>query len=167
MKNVNKAILIALGMALPVCVMASPDEVTIRVMEMDEHAADAVTTHIELPEMAADEAKEHAAKGLETANKNREDEHKDADHDADHDDGEDRDHAMDREDDHEREMDREEEHEREIDVDREDRKDVEHEGRDREEVEHDGPDLGHDGASSRPDFEAPVQDAERSSHDSK
>lgn len=124
MKNLNKAILIALGMALPISVMASPDDdVTIRMMDTNERATEAVTSQIELPEAADDRAREHAAKGLETANKNRDGEHDDMNAE-----GDDRDH----------EMDREVEHEREMETERDDRKDVEHEGMDREEVEREG-----------------------------
>jgi hypothetical protein len=147
MKNLNKAIIIALGMALPLSVMASPgDDVTIRMMEMNEHAADTVTSHIELPDTANDHAREHAANGLETANNSR---GGDMDHENDHDaNGGDRDHEMDRENEHEREMDREDDHEREMDSERDDRKDVEHDGLDREEVERDGLDNGSHGSDS-------------------
>ena len=139
MKNLNKTILIALGMALPLSVMASPDDdVTIRMMEANEQTTQAVTRHIELPEAAENRAKEHAAEGLETANRNR---------NRNGDDGE---HEMEREESHEREMEREmerdESHEREMD--RDDRKDVEHEGIDREEIEREG--LGHGGDTSQP-----------------
>ncbi len=141
MKNLNKTILIALGMALPLSVMASPDDdVTIRMMEVNEHSTQAVTRHIELPEAAENRAKEHAAEGLETANRNR-------NRNRNGDDGE---HEMEREESHEREMEREmerdESHEREMD--RDDRKDVEHEGIDREEIEREG--LGHGGDTSQP-----------------
>ena len=135
MKNLNKAILIALGMALPLSVMASPDDdVTIRIMEMNEHAAEAVTGHIELPEAADDHARENAAKGMETANENRNEEHGDSDHDID---DNDRDHEMEREEDHEREMEREEDHEREMD---------------------------HGSDDAQPEFEAPERDDDPSSH---
>ena len=139
MKNLNKTILIALGMVLPLSVMASPDDdVTIRMMEANEQTTQAVTRHIELPEAAENRAKEHVAEGLETANRNR---------NRNGDDGE---HEMEREESHEREMEREmereESHEREMD--RDDRKDVEHEGIDREEIEREG--LGHGGDTSQP-----------------
>lgn len=163
MKNLNKAILIALGMALPLGAMASPDDdVTIRMMEVNEHAADAVTSHIELPEAADDHAREHAAKGLETANKNR-----DRDHDMDREDNhEDRDREMDRDEDHEREMDREEDHERDMDTERDDRKDVEHDGMDREEVEREGlDDIDHAGDNGQPEIDMPGSDGEGSGHD--
>jgi len=135
MKNLNKAIIIALGMALPLSVMASPgDDVTIRMMDMNEHAADTVTSHIDLPGAADDHAREHAANGLETANSNR---GGDMDSGNDHDvNGGDR--EMDRESEHEREMDREDDHERDMASERDDRKDVQHEGMDREEVEREG-----------------------------
>jgi len=147
-------------MALPLSVMASPDDdVTIRMMEVNEHAAEAVTSHIELPEIADDHAKDHAADGLETASN---------DHDAE---GEDREHEI--EEDHEREMDREEEHGLEIDVDREDRKDVEHGGIDREEVEREGIDnIDHGSEDARPEIDVadqgidgPGQDAGATGHE--
>ena len=139
MKNLNKTILIALGMVLPLSVMASPDDdVTIRMMEANEQTTQAVTRHIELPEAADDRAKEHATEGLEATNRNR---------NRNGDDGE---HEMEREESHEREMEREmerdESHEREMD--RDDRKDVEHEGIDREEIEREG--FSHGGDISQP-----------------
>ncbi|GMR01621.1 MAG: hypothetical protein BMS9Abin19_1027 [Gammaproteobacteria bacterium] len=171
MKNLNKAILIALGMALPLSVMASPDDdVTIRMMEVNEHATEAVTSHIELPEIADDHAGEHAAEGLETASNDHDD---DMDQEKEHDaDDEKLDHEINREEEHDREMDREEEHELEIDVDREDRKDVEHKGIDREEVEREGiDDIDHGDNRSfdapGSELDAPGQDHEPSSHDSK
>jgi len=165
MKNLNKAILIALGMALPLSVMASPDDdVTIRMMEINEHAAEAVTNHIELPEAADDHAREHAADGLDTASNDHDgDMDQEKEHDAD---DETRDHEMDREEEHEREMDREEEHERDIDVDREDRKDVEHEGIDREEVEREGiDDIDHGSDNAQPEIDGPGQDIGETSHE--
>lgn len=163
MKTLNKAIFIALGLALPVSVMASPDDdVTIRMMDASEHATEAVTREIELPEVADEHAKEHAAKGLDTANKNRmrehgdDAEHGDVDHDRKHE------HDMDSED-REHEMEREQEHEREMEMEREDRKDIEHEGMDREEVERE--DVEHDNTDSRPEFEAPEQGGGMSGHD--
>ena len=169
MKNLNKAILIALGMALPLGVMASPDDdVTIRMMEVNEHAADAVTSHIELPEVANEHAREHAAGGLDTANKNRDrDMDREGDHEAENGDHDrDRDREMDREEDHEREMDREEDHERDMDSERDDRKDVEHDGMDREEVERDGlDDIDHAGDNGQPEIDVPGQDGDASGHD--
>ncbi len=140
-------------MALPLGVMASPgDDVTIRMMEVNEHAVDAVTSHIELPEAADDHAREHAADGLDTANKNRDKNmEREENHEAD---GGDRDHEMDREEDHEREMDREEEHERDMATERDDRKDVEHDGIDREKVEREGLDaIDHGGDNTPPDID--------------
>ncbi len=165
MKNLNKAILIALGMALPLGAMASPDDdVTIRMMEMNEHAADAVTSHIELPEAADDHAREHAANGLETANNNR---GGDMDREKDHDmDEGDRDREMDRDEEHERDMDREEDHERDMDTERDDRKDVEHDGMDREEVEREGlDDIDHAGDNGQPEIDVPGSDGEGPGHD--
>ena len=130
MKNLNKTILIALGMVLPLSVMASPDDdVTIRMMEANEQTIEAVTRHIDLPEAATERAKVHAAEGLEAANRNR---NRNGDMDGDHD--------------MEREMERVESHEREMN--RDDRKDVEHEGMDREEVERKG--FGYGGDISQP-----------------
>ena len=130
MNNLNKTILITLGMALSLSVMASPDDdVTIRMMEVNEQSTEAVTSYIELPEAAAERAKEHAAEGLEAANRNR---NRNGDMDGDHD--------------MEREMERVESHEREMN--RDDRKDVEHEGMDREEVERKG--FTHGGDISQP-----------------
>lgn len=162
MKNLNTAILIALGMALPLSVMASPDDdVTIRMMEANEQAVESVTTHIELPEAADDHARDHAAKGLDMANNEKSDER---DHEMDN--KEDRDHEMDKErgDEHERDMDREDERERDMDrederdmeSERDDRKDVEHDGMDREEVEREGLDnIDHRGDNRSDNFEAP------------
>ncbi len=156
MKNLNTAILIALGMALPLSVMASPDDdVTIRMMEANEQAIESVTTHIELPEAADDHARDHAAKGLDMANNENSDER---DHEMDN--KEDRDHEMDKERDneHERDMDREDEHERDMESERDDRKDVEHDGMDREEVEREGlDDIDHRGDNRSDDFEAADQ----------
>ncbi len=160
MKNLNTAILIALGMALPLGVMAAPgDDVTIRMMEVNEHEIEDVTSHIELPEAADDHAREHAAKGLDTANNAKND---DREHDMDKEDvdQEGRDHEIEREEEHEREMDREEEHERDIETERDDRKDVEHQGIDREEVEREGlDDIDHDGDNAQRDIEIQERDA--------
>jgi uncharacterized membrane protein YgcG len=124
MKNLNKAILIALGMALAPGVMASADDdVTIRMMEVNEYASDAVTRHIELPEAADDRASDHAADGLEAANRNRNRNRNGQNEDADMDD-DDRDYAMIRE----REMEREREQYREREMDRSNHIDVEHGG---------------------------------------
>jgi len=195
MKNLNKAILIAMGMALPLGAMASPDDdVTIRMMDANEHAADAVTREIELPEMASEHAKEHAAKGLDTANRNRDGEHADNDRHSDHEtDDEDHNHDMDRDSDRdqehdmdrererehdmeremerEHEMEREDQRDRDMEMNREDRKDIEHGGMDREEVEREYPDGDHGpdsmdrGNESRMDRDLPDQDNDMSSHD--
>ncbi len=129
MKNLNKSILIALGMALPLSVMASPDDVTIRMMEANEQATEAVTRHIELPE---------AAERLEEQNRIR-NQNRNRNGDMD---GDERDHEMERAEEHEREMEREREERHEREMDRDERKDVEHEGIDREEVERKGPGRG-------------------------
>ncbi len=152
MQNLNKAIIIALGMALPLSVMASPgDDVTIRMMDMNEHATDAVTSHIELPEAVDDHARKHAANGLTTANNNHGSKmDRESEHDAN---GGDR--EMDKENQHEREMDREDDQEREMTSERDDRKDVQHEGMDREEVARDGLDnVDHGGDASHSGFDS-------------
>lgn len=179
MKNLNKAILIAMGMALPLGAMASPDDdVTIRMMDASEHAGEAVTREIELPDVANEHAKEHAARGMDTANKNR---NRNGDHDGDMDRERDRDHEADDEDhshdmdrerererehEMEREMEREHEMEREDESDREDRRDVEHDGMDREEVEREYPDGDH-GSDSQMEREDREQDMDKSSDDMK
>lgn len=128
MNNLNKTMLITLGMILPLSVMASPDDdVTIRMMGANENASEAITRQIELPEAASERAKEHASEGLEAANKNR-NRNGEMDRSRERDvDGDDRDHEMERE----REREREESHEREMD--RDDRQDIEQERRNREE----------------------------------
>ncbi len=179
MKNLNKTIAIVLGMALPLTVMASPDDdVTIRMMEVNEHAVDAVTSHIDLPAAADDHAREHAANALETANKNRDGEHDSKDNENEHamEGSDNRDHEMERDDGHEREIDNEQEHEREMDredgherdmeTERDDRKDVEHEGVDREEIEREGVDeIDHGGNNTQPEIDVPDHDNNQSSHD--
>jgi len=171
MKNLNKAILIALGMILPLSVMASPDDdVTIRMMEANEHASESVTSHIELPEAADDHAIEHATNGLDTANNDHSgDLEKDREHEVDRDD--------DREDEHERDLDldREEDHERDVETERDDRKDIEHEGIDREEVEREGDEnidhsegfegVDHDSENAQQEIDAPEQDFEAPGND--
>ena len=161
MNKLNKAILIALGMSLPLSVMASPgDDVTIRMMQANERAGEAITRNIELPETANHHARENAANGLDMANNKRDGKHgdkerdSDSDKDRDHERDKDREHEMDREEEREREMDREQEHERERDIERDDRKDVEHDGRDREEVEREDRDIDHE-RDSKPEIEAP------------
>jgi len=146
-------------MALPLTVMASPDDdVTIRMMEVNEHASEAITSHIELPEVTSNHAREHAANGLETANNDQSgDVEQDREHDMDKEDKdkENRDHEMDREDEHEREMDREDDNEREMDTERDDRKDVEHDGMDREEVEREGLNDADHGGDNAPEMDGP------------
>lgn len=178
MNKLNKAILIALGMSLPLSVMASPDDdVTIRMMQANEHAGESVTSHIELPETAAHHAREHAANGLDMANNNRNGDHhgekerdKDRDHEIEREDEHERERDMEREEEHDRERDMERADERERDMERDDRKDVEHGGRDREEVERDDRDIDHD-RDSRPEIEspetpeAPEHGGDSSSHD--
>ena len=105
MNIVNIVGLFVLGLAMPLVAIAAPgDDVTIRVMEMNEHAADAVTRHIELPDVASDRGKEQSERGLNTANTARSKEHE-----------------------KEREYENEAEHENEMEVEREIENEVERE----------------------------------------
>lgn len=66
------AITLAGSLLLPLGAMADETEdLTIRVMEMNENSVEAVTRNIELPEAASEQAVENAASGLQTANQNR------------------------------------------------------------------------------------------------
>lgn len=59
MKKLNIAIALALGLVLPFTAMAAPadnDEVTIRMMNMNEYSADKLTQNIELPAAASENA---------------------------------------------------------------------------------------------------------------
>lgn len=144
MKNLSRTILIVLGMALPPVVMASPDDdVTIRMMEANERSSEAVTRQIELPEAAAEQAREHADDGLKAANRNRNRNRNAEDGEGDHE----QDHDMERE--REREMEREREREeiRERESDRDDRKAVDQEAIERDEIDRSG--VGRDGDASR------------------
>lgn len=68
MKKLNIAMAFALGLTLPFGAMAaSDDEVTIRVMGMNEQAADSVMKQIVLPDAASDKARANVA----NANQNR------------------------------------------------------------------------------------------------
>lgn len=61
MKKLTLAVVLGLGMSLPLGAMASTDEeVTIRVMQMNENSSGNVTRYIELPDAASDEADEQA-----------------------------------------------------------------------------------------------------------
>lgn len=120
MNNLIKAFLTTVVLSITSVANSSPDDdVTIRMMRADEHDSYAVTRHIELPEAASDNAREHAAKGMDTANtqhkrkKHDDDKHLDRDRD--------RDHEIEREHD---------------EIDRDDRKDIDNDGVDREESEH-------------------------------
>ena len=117
MKKLNKAILLALGMSLSFTVMASPDdEVTIRVMEMNENSNEHVMRDIELPEAASDKAREHAEDGLATANERR-DRNREREHDGDDDnDDNDADHEREGEMEHEQEQEHEMEQEHEVEL---------------------------------------------------
>jgi hypothetical protein len=141
MNYLNRAIIIVLGMALPPVAMASPDDdITIRMLDADEDATQAVTSQIELPEAASDEAREHAEDGLKAANRNRnrnrnaEDGESDLESEQQMDREQDREHeyAMERE--REREMEREREREeiQEREMDRDDRSAVDEASRERE-----------------------------------
>lgn len=62
------ALIMAGSLILPIGAMAEETEdLTIRVMEMNENSVEAVTRNIELP----DAASENAAEGVQTANQNR------------------------------------------------------------------------------------------------
>jgi len=115
MNIVNIVGLFVLGLAMPLVAIASPDDdVTIRVMEMNEHAADAVTRHIELPDVASDRGKEQSEHGLNTANTARSKEHE-------------KEREYENEAEHENEMENEKEVEREIEIEMENEKEVERE----------------------------------------
>lgn len=62
MKKLNLAIILALGMVVPFSAMAvdSTDEVTIRMMHMNEYSTDKVTNNIQLPDKASDQADANA-----------------------------------------------------------------------------------------------------------
>ena len=62
MKKLNVAIALSLGMSLPFGVMAD-DDVTIRVMEMNEISSDAVMQQIQLPDAASEQALENGQPG--------------------------------------------------------------------------------------------------------
>ncbi|VAW57029.1 hypothetical protein MNBD_GAMMA07-1467 [hydrothermal vent metagenome] len=68
MKTLSKAILLSLGMALPLGVMAASDDVTIRVMELDEASSNHVIEHIELPDIADEIGKVNSRRGFDHAN---------------------------------------------------------------------------------------------------
>jgi len=68
MKTLSKAILLSLGMALPLGVMAASDDVTIRVMELDEASSNHVIEHIELPDIADEIGKVDSRRGFDHAN---------------------------------------------------------------------------------------------------
>ncbi|MCG6937508.1 MAG: hypothetical protein LJE83_04965 [Gammaproteobacteria bacterium] len=136
MKNINKAILIALGMTLPAAAMASADDdVTIRMMDANDQATQAVTRQIELPEAASAQAREQSAEGLKAANRNRNRNAENGDMDQYQDQEAEREQELERE--MEREREREEMQQREMN--RNDRKAVEQNGIDREEMQGKGP----------------------------
>ena len=66
------AIMIAGSLLTPIGAMGEEaEDLTIRVMEMNENSVEAVTRNIELPDAASENAVENAAQGLQTANQNR------------------------------------------------------------------------------------------------
>jgi len=81
MNKLSVAIVLGLGLSTPYSVMAEEDDVTIRMMDMNETAYENVMKEIELPEAASDTGRERSAKGLANANAhralNREREHND------------------------------------------------------------------------------------------
>jgi len=67
------AMIISGSLLIPAGAMADETEdLTIRVMEMNENSVQAVTRNIELPDAASENAVENVAQGLQTANQNRE-----------------------------------------------------------------------------------------------
>ncbi|HEY9050349.1 MAG TPA: hypothetical protein VIQ03_02320 [Gammaproteobacteria bacterium] len=69
MNKLTLAVVLGMGMSLPLGAMASTDEeVTIRVMQMNENSSENVTRYIELPDAASDEAQEQA----QSSDRNRE-----------------------------------------------------------------------------------------------
>ena len=71
MKKLSVAVLLTLGVSLPYSAMAADDDVTIRMMDMNETAYENVMKEIELPESASDNGRENSAKGLANANERR------------------------------------------------------------------------------------------------
>ena len=137
MKNLNIAVLAVLGMALsPGAMAAADDDVTIRMMDADEQATEAVTNRIELPEAT----RERARKQEQFANQNR---HRDGEGsgDGDMDQDQQRDQLRERaqDSDQDREMERvrerEQTRERDREMDRDDRKAIEQDGVNRDELQ--------------------------------
>ncbi len=76
MSKLTVALMLGLGLSLPLGAMASPDdEVTIRVMQMNEKSADKVMRFIELPDAASEEAKEQAQNRERVRERIRENQH--------------------------------------------------------------------------------------------
>lgn len=71
MKKLSIVTALTLGLSLPLSAMAD-DDVTIRVMEMNEVSSDAVMQQIELPDAASDEAAENGEPGLRERERIRE-----------------------------------------------------------------------------------------------
>lgn len=73
MKKLNTAIAISLGLLMPFAAMgASDEEVTIRVMEMNEHSSQAVMNMIELPDVANEEARQQVRNTTQNRHRVRE-----------------------------------------------------------------------------------------------
>jgi len=147
MKTLSKAIILGLGLALPLGAMAvtDADEVTIRVMEANETTSSHVMEDIDLPDVADEHATDNAQTGLDHANDDSSSDHKDM--------TEDEEHAMEQEREHEEEM--EQEHENEMDDNEHDRNDVnDRVNEDREEHES----RGEDGPESPDDMDGPDDD---------
>ena len=129
MKSLNRAILVALGLSLPFGAMASEeDEVTIRVMQMNEHSYEHVVRNIELPEAASENAETAPDDANKYRDRNRERNREHLEGDTDQEKTRLREESRE----HESEMESEHEHEHERDQDRE-------ESHDRDFEDHDGP----------------------------
>lgn len=63
--------MLGLGMSVANTSMAADDDVTIRMMDMNDNAIENVMKEIELPESASENGRENSAKGLANANERR------------------------------------------------------------------------------------------------
>lgn len=72
MKKLTLSIALGLGLSLPFAAMAADDEVTIRVMEMNESSVQAVMQEIQLPDAASDQAQENNQQANREQQRNRE-----------------------------------------------------------------------------------------------
>jgi len=130
MNKLILGLLLSSGLLLPVIATASPDDdVTIRVMEMDEHSGSDITRHIELPDSAAEHAREAAEHGTNTASRSHDNE-REAERDVEHE--------------NEREMERESD---EREMEHENEREMERESDDREVERDDNNNSGHRGSS--------------------